>query len=109
MCALFSTQEIFLERLGAEGGLAQLTLNRPERLNALSLSMIRGMADAIEENFGKFSLPLAQRDDDSPKGAATTATAAAAAEEEGARLLVLKGAGEKAFCAGGDVKAICLE
>ncbi|CAM9574163.1 unnamed protein product, partial [Laminaria digitata] len=74
--------EVSLETGGITGGVARLTLNKPERLNALSLSMIRGMSDAVEEQFGK---------------------------EEGVRLLVLRGAGGKAFCAGGDVKAVAEE
>ncbi|CAN0469537.1 unnamed protein product, partial [Scytosiphon promiscuus] len=74
--------EVSLERGGLQGGVARLTLNKPERLNALSSSMIRGMSDAIEEHFGN------------------------GAGEGGARLLVLRGAGGKAFCAGGDVKAV---
>lgn len=44
-------QEITLERTGTTGGVAWLMLNKPERLNALSLSMIEGMSEAINENF----------------------------------------------------------
>ncbi|CAM9665303.1 unnamed protein product, partial [Hapterophycus canaliculatus] len=62
------------------GAVAWLTLNKPEKLNALSMSMVRGMSDAIEEHWSA--------DGDVPK------------------LLVLRGSGGKAFCAGGDVKAI---
>lgn len=48
--------------------------------------MIRGMFDAVKEAFGD-------------PGASTG----------GAKVLVLRGAGGKAFCAGGDVKAIAKE
>lgn len=42
---------MILDRAGAEGGVATLCLNKPERLNALSLSMIRDMSEAIAEAF----------------------------------------------------------
>lgn len=58
-----------------EDGVAVLTLNRPERRNALSRAMLRGLEVALE---------AAERDDD-------------------VRAVVLTGAGG-AFCAGGDVK-----
>ena len=59
-----------------DGGVAWLTMNRPEARNALSKELREG----LWAGFGQF------RDDDS------------------ARVLVLTGAGEKAFCAGGDLK-----
>ncbi|HZZ93322.1 MAG TPA: enoyl-CoA hydratase/isomerase family protein [Usitatibacter sp.] len=59
-------------------GVATVTLNRPAALNALSYDMIRGLADWLD------------------------------AWETDARVqtIVLRGAGEKAFCAGGDVRAL---
>lgn len=75
------------ERLTAAGGelaaviragVATVTLNRPSALNALSLGMIEGLAAWLEE----------WRDDDR------------------VRTIVLRGAGEKAFCAGGDIRAL---
>jgi 2-(1,2-epoxy-1,2-dihydrophenyl)acetyl-CoA isomerase len=60
-----------------EDGVAYLTMNRPERRNALSDEMLRGLADALRE--------------------AETAT--------DVRCVVLTGAGG-AFCAGGDVKGM---
>ena len=59
-------------------GLGLITLNRPKALNALTLDMIRAFAAAIDE----------WRDDES------------------VRLVVLEGAGGRAFCAGGDVRAV---
>ncbi len=60
------------------GPLVVVTLNRPKALNALTLDMIREMQ---------------------PKMEAWAADPAVAA-------VVIKGAGEKAFCAGGDVRAV---
>jgi enoyl-CoA hydratase/carnithine racemase len=56
-------------------GVARLTLDRPERRNALSWEMVRGLRERVAEI----------RDDPA------------------ARVLVLTGAGEKAFCAGADL------
>lgn len=82
--------------------MARLTLNKPERLNALSSSMIRGMSDAIEEHFGS-----GLRGPSATDGTARRENGeGGGAGEGGARLLVLRGAGGKAFCAGGDVKAV---
>ncbi|AJE49167.1 enoyl-CoA hydratase/isomerase family protein [Celeribacter indicus] len=64
--------------LEREGGLAVLRLNRPEALNALSFAVL----DEI--------------------GAALDAVAAMA----GVRALLVTGAGEKAFCAGADIKEL---
>lgn len=58
-----------------EGGVALVTLNRPERHNALSKPLLEQLRDAMEE---------AQRDD-------------------AARCIVLTGAGERAFSAGADI------
>ena len=52
-----------------------LTIDREERRNALSPEVIRGLVDAL----------------------------AAAASDDAVRVVVLTGAGEKAFCAGGDI------
>lgn len=60
------------------GGIGRLTLNRPRALNALD----RGMIDAI--------------------GAALTAWA----DDPAVRLVTIEGAGGRAFCAGGDVRAV---
>lgn len=59
------------------GGIATITLNQPERRNALSWDMAKELAAAISE---------AKRD-------------------PGVRVLVLTGSG-KSFCAGGDVKSM---
>ncbi|MBC7344314.1 MAG: enoyl-CoA hydratase/isomerase family protein [Clostridia bacterium] len=58
-------------------GIATITLNRPESLNALSLSMAREIARAIEQ---------VRADDD-------------------CKVVIITGAG-RAFCAGGDIKAM---
>ncbi|MBR0655743.1 enoyl-CoA hydratase/isomerase family protein [Plastoroseomonas arctica] len=60
------------------GPLARLTMNRPRALNALDQGMIDAFAEAIAE----------WRDD------------------AGVTAIVLEGAGGRAFCAGGDVRAI---
>jgi enoyl-CoA hydratase/carnithine racemase len=75
------------ERLSAAGGeltaeiragVATVTLNRPAALNALSFGMVKGLAEWLD----------AWEDDDN------------------VHTVVLRGAGEKAFCAGGDVRAL---
>jgi len=68
------TQEL-LETV--EGGIATLTMNRPEARNALTLEMMDAMLKAL------------------PRLAA----------DPSVRLVVLTGAG-RAFCAGGDVKGL---
>jgi enoyl-CoA hydratase len=57
--------------------LALLTLNRPEALNALSFAFIQDLGGAIDE-----------------------------AGRSQARALIITGAGEKAFCAGADIKEL---
>jgi 2-(1,2-epoxy-1,2-dihydrophenyl)acetyl-CoA isomerase len=57
---------------------AWITLNRPESMNAMSNDMMRGLAEALER---------CSSDDD-------------------VRAVVLTGAGDRAFCAGGDVKGM---
>jgi enoyl-CoA hydratase len=61
-----------------EGAVGTLLMNRPKTLNALDLAMIRGFQSALD---------------------AWTGDAAV-------RLVVLEGAGGRAFCAGGDVRSI---
>ncbi|MGZ5048029.1 MAG: enoyl-CoA hydratase/isomerase family protein [Usitatibacter sp.] len=59
-------------------GVATVTLNRPEALNALSYEMLRGLRGWLD----------------------------AWEKDERVRMIVLRGAGDKAFCAGGDVRAL---
>ncbi|GAA0568996.1 enoyl-CoA hydratase/isomerase family protein [Craurococcus roseus] len=61
-----------------EGAIGTVLMNRPRALNALDIGMIRGIQAAID----------AWRDD------------------AGVKLVLLEGAGGKAFCAGGDVRGI---
>lgn len=61
-----------------DGGLASIALNRPKALNALTHDMIRALAPKLDR----------WEDDDAVKA------------------ILIKGAGEKAFCAGGDVRAV---
>lgn len=63
--------------LTRDGALAIITLNRPEALNALSFAIIRDIGAAIDE-----------------------------AAEWDIRALLFIGAGEKAFCAGADIKEL---
>jgi enoyl-CoA hydratase len=70
--------EVLIERAGRAGAVLHVTLNRPRALNALTLGMIR-----------RFDLALA-----------------AAARDPAIHCVVLTGAGDRAFCAGGDVRAI---
>jgi enoyl-CoA hydratase len=64
--------------LEREGGLGIVTLNRPQALNTLSLAMYR-----------RFDPQLV-----------------AWGEDESVRAIIVRGAGDRAFCAGGDVRAI---
>ena len=59
-------------------GVATVTLNRPQALNALSFAMLRALSDWLE----------------------------AWRHDERVRTIVLRGAGTKAFCAGGDVREV---
>ena len=61
-----------------EGGVARITLNRPEVRNALSRTMVRELEAAL----------------------------AAAEADSAARVIVLAGAGDRAFCAGADLKGV---
>ena len=61
-----------------EDGVMKLTLNRPEAMNALSRDMLGEMVEALSE--------------------------AAASRDIGC--VVVRGAGDRAFCAGGDVKSM---
>lgn len=63
---------------GIRAGVATVTLNRPAALNALSLGMLQGLAQWLDDW---------ERDDR-------------------VRIVVLRGAGDKAFCAGGDIRAL---
>ena len=60
------------------GGIARMTINRPERRNSLSFEVMQGLRDAIAR---------ARADDD-------------------VRVVVLTGAGDRAFCAGADLTGI---
>jgi enoyl-CoA hydratase len=64
--------------LGREGGLATLVINRPKALNALTLDNYRRFAPALR----------------------------AWATDPSVHAVVVRGAGERAFCAGGDVRAV---
>jgi len=62
--------------LGREGAAGTLLMNRPRALNALDLGMIHALADALR----------------------------ALREDAAVRLVIVEGAGGRAFCAGGDVR-----
>ncbi len=61
-----------------DGAVAWITLNRPESMNAMSNDMMSGLAEALDR----------------------------CADDDSVRCVVLTGAGERAFCAGGDVKGM---
>ncbi len=63
---------------GREGGVATVTLNRPQALNAFTLAMYRRFAPMLREW----------------------------ADDPAVHAVLIRGAGERAFCAGGDVRAI---
>lgn len=62
-----------------DGALGRVVLNRPRSLNALNLPMVRSFAEALDAWEG----------------------------DSGVRAVAIEGAGERAFCAGGDVRRIC--
>jgi enoyl-CoA hydratase len=62
----------------AEGSVGRITLNRPEAINAVDHGMIRGIAEALD----------------------------AWEDHPDIRLVLLDGAGDRGFCAGGDVRTL---
>jgi enoyl-CoA hydratase len=70
-----SSNEILL---GRAGGVATITINRPQALNALTLANYRRIAPALK----------------------------AWAEDPAVHAVLVRGAGGRAFCAGGDVRAV---
>jgi enoyl-CoA hydratase/carnithine racemase len=70
-----SEQEVLYS---VENGVARATINRPERRNAMSYGVMKGLRDAV----------------------------AAAKADDSVRVLVLTGAGDRAFCAGADLGGI---
>ncbi|HZH12514.1 MAG TPA: enoyl-CoA hydratase/isomerase family protein [Microvirga sp.] len=69
------TAEVICEKQGQAG---VITLNRPRALNALTLTMVRAMRQALD----------------------------AWAEDSQVTRIIVQGAGEKAFCAGGDIRRL---
>jgi enoyl-CoA hydratase/carnithine racemase len=67
-----TNEEVLYE---AAGGVARVTINRPERRNAMSFGVMHGLREAM----------------------------ARARADAGVRVVVLSGAGDKAFCAGADL------
>ena len=65
-------------RQSVEDGVMKLTFNRPEAMNALSRDMMNAFSESLEE----------------------------AASSRAIGCVVVRGQGEKAFCAGGDVKSM---
>jgi 2-(1,2-epoxy-1,2-dihydrophenyl)acetyl-CoA isomerase len=61
-----------------EDGVMKIVLNRPEAMNALTREMMTGLTEALEEADGSRDIGC----------------------------VVVRGAGDKAFCAGGDVKSM---
>jgi enoyl-CoA hydratase len=62
----------------ADGAIARITINRPERRNALSFEVFEGLRDAMRR----------------------------ARDDEAIRVVILTGAGDRAFCAGADLGGI---
>lgn len=68
-----SENHVFMEM---DGGVATVTLNRPDQMNSISVAMLNGLYDIMSEL--RFNEEL--------------------------RAIIITGAGEKAFCAGADLK-----
>ena len=64
--------------IARQGRVGRITLDRPKALNALTLAMVHGIAAALEDFAG----------------------------DDGIAAVVLDAAGERAFCAGGDIKSL---
>lgn len=72
-------QEIYFETLtGPQGDIGQITLNRPKMLNALSQSMCISMYEKLNEW----------------------------AQESRIKAVIVRGSGDRAFCAGGDIRSL---
>lgn len=69
--------DLLIDRVGADGRVARITLNRPEKMNALSPEMLYELDDALHD----------------------------LEADDSARVIVLRGAG-RAFCAGFDLGGI---
>jgi len=69
------TREVLYD---ADGGVARVTINRPDRRNAMSYGVMQGLREAM----------------------------ARAKADQGVRVVVLTGAGDRAFCAGADLGGI---
>ena len=70
------TEETVIAR--KDGRIGRILMNRPKALNALDIEMIRGIANALE----------------------------LWREDPHVHAVVIEGAGERAFCAGGDIRAV---
>ena len=62
----------------SDGGAATITLNRPKALNSLSTEMLKPIGEKLKEWQANDQI----------------------------QLIILKGTGEKGFCAGGDIKTL---
>lgn len=71
MFIAMESDEVLYEQ---QGDVVRLTINRPDRRNAINPEVVRALSDGLRR-----------------------------AEDASAKVLVLTGAGEKAFCAGGDL------
>ena len=76
--ALHRTMAFEHLKVDRRGALLDVTLNRPKKLNALNLEMVRELQSAFD----------------------------AAEASQGCVALALRGEGERAFCAGGDIVAV---
>ena len=74
-------ETIYVDRVGDEGRIAQIVLDRPHRMNTISMELLDELSSAIEQLD-------ADRD---------------------VRCLLLSGAGDRAFCAGADVTSMATD
>src|ERR1035441_10306323 len=90
-----------------ESGIALLTVNRPEKRNALSGAVIEELADAVGRVASEPGIRAAIVTGGGEKAFAVRAPLAApsgrGASEPGIRAAIVTGAGEKAFVAGADI------
>lgn len=91
--------EVLMEKIDTKG---VITLNRPKALNALNLNMIRMIYPQVKVHLGRGSSSLCS--DIPPNDFLFFFSPKKWEAEPSTSMIIIKGAGDKAFCAGGDIR-----